>query len=131
MIKKIICALILLCLFIAIPLAVFGIKHVDIGPSFIAFMHQTSRDLEGWKINIPDIPFIPQPDMVSTGGNNILAVLQSLGYAIVSWLNFIVRFFNVCISFINACIQFIQFIFTLLKNLIAFTDTLKRIGTPA
>lgn len=130
MIKKIIFALILLCLFIAIPLAVFGIKHVDIGPSFIAFMHQTSRDLEGWKINIPDIPFIPQPEQVSLDGG-FLDFLQNLGYAIVSFLNFIVRFFNVCISFINACIQFIQFIFTLLKNLIAFTDTLKRIGTPA
>lgn len=130
MVRKIILGLFLLCLFIAIPLAAIGIRHVEIGPAFIGFMNQTSKDLEVWKIAIPDIPEIPKPLEVVTI-NNPLDFLVSFGNAVITFVNFLSRIINVIISMLNMVIQFTQYVFTLVKNLIAFSDTLKRIGTPA
>lgn len=130
MIRKIILCLFLLCLFIAIPLAALGIRHVEIGPAFIGFMNQTSRDLEVWKLTIPDIPEIPKPLTVDTISNG-WDVLVVIGNTLISFVNFLSSIINVIIGMLNMVIQFTQYVFTLVKNLIAFTDTLKRIGTPA
>lgn len=130
MVRKIILGLFLLCLFIAIPLAAVGIRHVEIGPAFIGFMNQTNRDLDAWKLAIPNIPKIP--DFVyETPTNGFMEVMIGIFQGMMNFFNIIVSILNAIIGMLNMVIQFTQYVFTLLKNLIAFTDTLKRIGTPA
>lgn len=128
MIRKIILGLFLLCLFIAIPLATVGIRHVELGPAFIGFMNQTSKDLQAWKLTIPDIPNIPDIDF-KTPPNGFVEVLTGIFQGLMSFINIIITIINVFIGMLNMVIQFTQYVFTLLKNLIAFTDTLKRIGS--
>lgn len=130
MIRKIILGLFLLCLFIAIPLAALGIRHVEIGPAFIGFMNQTSKDLESWKLTIPNIPNIPD-FTYETPSNGFIEALQGIFQGMMSFFNIIINILNVFVGMLNMVIQFTQYVFTLIKNLIAFTDTLKRIGTPA
>lgn len=130
MIRKIILGLFLFCLFIAIPLAAIGIKHVEIGPAFIGFLKQTSRDLESWKLTIPNIPKIP--DFVyETPTNGFNEVMIGIFQGMMTFFNIIISILNAIVGMLNMAIQFTQYVFTLMKNLIAFSDTLKRIGTPA
>lgn len=120
MIKKMIVSMFFICLVIAIPLAMLGIKHVDLGPSFIKFLSQTSLDMEKWQLQIPNIPDIPKPPSLG-GWLDILSV-------IIDFFNFLIDLFNVIIGMFNFVLMFTQYIFTLVKNLIMFKDTLARIG---
>ena len=86
MIKKILFSLIFLCLCIAVPLALIGFKHVDLGSGFIGFMSNCSHELESFKIGIPDIPQIPKIDVLVDNGG--LEVLFNI-------LNAIIGFFNI------------------------------------
>lgn len=129
MIRKIVLGLFLLCLFIAIPLATVGIRHVELGPAFIGFMNQTSKDLQAWKLTIPDIPNIPDIDFKTPPNNGFVEVLTGIFQGLMSFINININIINVFIGMLNMVIQFSQYVFTLLKNLIAFNYTLKRIGS--
>lgn len=116
MIKKITIVSILLCLLIAIPLSILGIRKVELGPSFLAFMNTCNRDLNNFKIEIPNIPRIPSPPNL----DGFWAILN----AFISFGNFIIGVINVGITLINVVIQLIEFIIIMIKNLIAFKDVL-------
>ena len=116
MIKKIIFAGIVLCLFIAIPLALMGIQHVEIGQPFMTFMRNCNLELNQYKVEIPDIPKIPTPPNPS-GWQLILK-------AFVSFANFFVDVINVITSILSTLIQLFQFLFIVVKNLITLKDSL-------
>ena len=128
MIKRMIFGLFLFCMMIAIPLSAMGIRHVELGPSTIAFLNQTSIDLSHWQLRIPNIPQIQLiPWSVTDGvGFDILKLLYNI---IFGFINFITTLINVFIGMVNFVLMFTQYLMTLLKNLIAYSDTLKRIGT--
>ena len=65
MIKKIIAFGFLLCLFIAIPLAVVGVKKIEPGVAFQSFINSLNKHYETWKLAIPDIPTIKSIDNAS------------------------------------------------------------------
>lgn len=116
MIKNIIFSAILLCLFIAIPLAIAGVTHVDLGGPFLALLKNTSRELNDYKIAIPNIPEIPPLENVS----GFWAVIDVL----VKFVNALVKFLNFFVTIINVIIQLFQYIFLVIKNLIVFKDSL-------
>lgn len=116
MIKKIIFAAIVLCLFIAIPLALLGITHVELGQPFMTFLRNCNIELNQYKVVIPNIPDIPSPPNPS----GWLLILN----AFVAFANFFVRIINVFTSILSTVIQLFQFIFILIKNLITLKDTL-------
>lgn len=116
MIKKIIVGLFFLCLFIAIPLSLAGITRVELGGSFMALMKNTSRELNDFKVAIPNIPNIPLLDKVG-GFWEIVKILTNFINGFVNVLNFIVMI-------LNYAIQLIQFLVLLVKNLILFRDSL-------
>lgn len=116
MIKKITIVSIFLCLLIAIPLSLLGIKKVEIGPAFMSFMNTCNKDLNSFKIAIPNIPKIPSPPNL----NGFWAILN----AFISFGNFIIGVFNVGITFLNIIIQLIEFLIIVIKNLTSFKDVL-------
>ena len=125
MVKKIIFAGILLCLFISIPLALLGYKQVELGTPFLALMRSVNNDLANFKIAIPDIPTIPNiPYNSSTGDEGILEVLINLANGIINFFNAIITIINVFIQVINIIIQLIEVIVLIVKNLITFKDTI-------
>lgn len=105
-----------MCLFIAIPLSIAGVEHVDISGPFLSLMKNTSRELEEYKIAIPEIPSIPRLENVS----GFFAVVDVL----VSFINGFIKLLNFIVTIINVVIQLFQYIFLLIKNLIIFKDTL-------
>lgn len=109
MIKKIICAGILLCLFIAIPLAIVGIKKVEPGITFNAFLVSLNKHYEAWKL---DIPYISQIDLIKNASGWTLI----LNFLINVW-NIITRILNILITIINVLINIIQFICTFLYEI--------------
>lgn len=121
MIKKITVSIILVCLLIALPLALLGFKKVEIGPAFLGFMNNTVRDLDGWKFEIPTIPNIPRLDKPS----GWLIVLDWL-----IWLcNALFNVMNLAITVMNVVLYALQFIVAIIKNLITLKDTLQTNGT--
>ena len=120
MIKKIALSLILVCLFIAIPLAVVGVKKVDLGPAFIGFMRQVSATYDKWDIAIPTIPTI---DKVSENNNWFLLL-----NAFIDVVNICSRIVNILILILNVIIQLFQFICSLLWELIHLIDFGKSSG---
>ena len=116
MIKKVIFAGVVLCLFIAIPLALMGIRHVELGQPFMTFLRNCNLELNQYKVEIPDIPKIPTPPNPS-GWQLILK-------AFVSFMNFFVDVINVFTSIISTIIQLFQFIAIMIKNLITLKDSL-------
>lgn len=127
MINKMLASLIFICLCIAIPLSLMGITHVEIGPSTMAFLKQTSIDLARWKLSIPNIPDIPDVPKFSTNG--FWEVVSNILNAIIGFFNFIVALINVFIQFLNFFIAAVQYLFLLVKNFFTLRDTLARIGT--
>lgn len=131
MIKKIIFGGILLCLFIAVPLALLGYEHVTLGPSFIALMRSCNNDLNGFTIAIPNIPTIPKiPTEEGAGDQGILEVLINLANALITFVNVIITIINVAVQVINIVIQLIEFIVVLIKNLVTFKDSVQATPYP-
>lgn len=124
MVKKIILSGIVLCLFIAIPLALLGYKQVELGTPFLALMRSVNNDLANFKIAIPDIPTIPHIPSESSGGNDVLSVLINLANGIINFFNAIIMIINVLVQIINIVIQLIEVIVLIVKNLINFKDTI-------
>lgn len=122
MIHKIIASLFLVCLFIAIPLSLMGIERVELGEPFLAFMSTCNHELSQFKIEIPDIPLIPQFDDAS----GFLLVLDVL----IKFVNMIIQLINIIADVVNVVIQLLQFIFIIVKNLINFKDTLANYSIP-
>lgn len=122
MVKKIIFSGIVLCLFIAIPLALMGYKQVELGTPFLALMRSVSRDLDNFKIEIPDIPNIPHFSTIEASG--VLEVLFNILNAIINFFNVIIFLINTIVDVINIVIQLIQVIVLIVKNLINFKDTI-------
>lgn len=121
MIKRIIGFFFLGCLIIAIPLAIAGIKHVDLGGSFMTLLRNCDYDFKMVSgIEIPNIPDIPKPP--NTGG-----WWEVLG-ALIDFFNFIILLLNVVISVANVLIGLIKYIIILVKNIFTFRDTLISIG---
>ena len=116
MIKKVIFAGIVLCLFIAIPFALMGIQHVELGQPFMTFLRGCNLELNQYKVEIPSIPEIPSPPNPS----GWLLILN----AFISFANFFVKIINVMTSILSVIIQLFQFIFILIKNLITLKDSL-------
>lgn len=109
MVKKICLTLILLSLFIAIPLAIMGVKKIDLGTGFLWFMQKVDTDLAAWQVKIPNIPIIPKFEDAS-GWLVVLNFLISVWQGITVVLNIIITIFNYII-------QLIQFICTLLFDI--------------
>lgn len=116
MIKRLVLAVMLLCLFIAIPLYLLGVRKVELGTPFIAFLNRCNEDLADFTIAIPNIPSIPK----SPNLNTFWAILN----AFISFGNFIIGFVNIGITFINVVISFLEFIVIMVKNLISLKDVL-------
>ena len=121
MIKRITLVLTLVCLLIALPLALMGIKHVEIGPAFLGFMRNTVRDLDGWKFEIPSIPMLDRLEKPSGW------------FVVLDWLIWLCNaFYSICnlaIMIMNVVLYAIQFIIAIIKNLISMKDTLQSTGT--
>ena len=128
MIKKVLFSLIFLCLCIAVPLALMGYKHVDLGSGFIGFMSNCSHELESFKIGIPDIPPIPKIDFLASSGG--LEVLFNILNAIIGFFNVIINIINIGCDVINIVISLVQFIVIVIKNLIWFKDSLQNTPLP-
>ena len=122
MLRKICFALILLCLFIAIPLSLMGIHKVELGEPFLALMKAVNKDLSTYKIEIPQIPEIPG---TSTFGGAWL-ILD----VVIKFFNFMIKIINVFITLINVVIQVLQTIFLIVRHLITFKDTLANYSVP-
>ena len=120
MIKKIALSLILVCLFIAIPLAVIGIKKVELGSAFLGFMRQVSATYDKWDIAIPTIPTI---DKVSENNNWFLLL-----NAFIDVVNVFSRIVNILILILNIAIQLFQFVCSLLWEIIHLIDFGKSSG---
>lgn len=116
MIKKIVFSLLFVCLCIAIPLAIAGYTKVELGKSGLALLNITARDLENFKIEIPDIPAIPKFN-VDNGAVLVLNFLIDIVNGLSTLINFIV-------DILNIVIQFIQYVVILIKNIITFKDSL-------
>ena len=109
MIKKIALALLMLCLFIAIPLAIFGVKRIELGGAFMKFMEMVDNDFAVWKLDIPNVPKF-----------ELLA--KENGWTFL--LNFVIHVYNLFativnggITLMNIIIQVIQFICTLIFDI--------------
>lgn len=116
MIKRIIACGFLLCLFVAIPLALMGIEKVELGSPFLAFLKNCNRELNDFKIEIPNVPHIPNLDVQ----NDFLAFVN----VVINFINGLVNVINFVVMFFNVIISVLQFLFILIKNLITFKDML-------
>lgn len=120
MIKKICIALIAVSLFIAIPLALVGIKKIELGPAFMSFMNRVSADLEVWKVQIPNIPNIPK----YSDATGFLVVLNAL----IKLVNTLTSLINILSTILNVVIEVLQFMCTLLWDLRYLIDNMKSTG---
>lgn len=116
MIKKIIFTLIFVCMLIAIPLALMGIRYVNVGGPFLSFLRGASNELNQYKVGIPEIPSVPLPQE-SGGWWDVLGVLVSIANGFIGICNF-------AIMFMNTIVQLLQFVFILIRRLITLKDTL-------
>ena len=116
MIRKIIFSSIFVLLLFSISLYLFGVRRVELGSTFLSFMKNCSRELENFKISIPNIPSIPLMDEV----NGILIVVDLL----TKFFNGLINVINFIILILNTVIQVLQFLFILLKNFISSRDVL-------
>lgn len=119
MIRKMTLSIIFVCLCIAIPLAMLGYKKVELGTPFLALMSTTTRDLNNYKVQIPDIPRIP----LFENPEGILIVIQFL----IKVVNGLTALINVIILVVNYVIQILEFLVLLVRNLIQFKDSLEPI----
>lgn len=99
----------LLCLFIAIPLAIFGIKKIELGGAFLKFVEMVDKDFEVWKL---DIPNLPKFDLAKQ--ENGWTLLLNF---VIHVYNFFVTIVNGGITLMNIIIQVIQFICTLIFDI--------------
>ena len=129
MLNRMFASLIFICLCIAIPLSLMGITHVEIGPSTMAFLQQTSMDLAKWKLEIPNIPDIPS--VPSFSDNGFWEAIKNILNAIIGFFNFIVALINVFLQFLNFIIAAVQYLFLLVKNFFILRDTLASVGSYA
>lgn len=111
MIKKIILSLFLGCLFIAIPLSLAGIHRVSLSDGVISFLQNCSRELNDFKVEIPQIPKIPT---INVGFLDVL----------INFINGFVILINFVITLVNIIIQLLEFLFIIIKNLITLKDYL-------
>ena len=116
MIKRIVGVILILCVFIAIPLSAAGVQRVDIGGAFYSFLKSCAKDLEGFKIAIPNIPSIPR--MESPSG--FFAVIDVL----IQFINGISNFINFGITLSNYVIQLIEFICIIIGNFVSMRNIL-------
>lgn len=122
MVNKIILSTFLVCLFIAIPLAVMGYDHVELGAPFLALLKTTNQELQQYKIAIPEIPKIP----IFENATGFLEVVNVL----IKFVNIIVWILNAFAGIINVIIQLLQTIFLFVKALINFKDTIANTNLP-
>lgn len=109
MIKKIAISLLLLCLFIAIPLAILGVKRIELGGAFIKFMDMVDSDFVKWKVDIPNIPTF-EPAEKENGWTLLLNF-------VIHVYNFFVTIVNGGITLMNIIIQVIQFLCTVIYEI--------------
>lgn len=121
MIKKIIFSGIVLCLFIAVPLALLGYTKVELGQPFLGLMKAVSRDLNNFKIAIPEIPHIPTFEEESASGG--LEVLFNILNVIINFFNMIITLINAVVGIFNVVLQLLECIVLVIKNLITFKDS--------
>lgn len=127
MISKIVGASLLFFAMIALMLALAGIREVELSEPFMAFLNQTSIELESYKIAIPDIPRIPTMEFLYFGGNFFEVVGQIFINFIQLWVRFIngiITILNLVILVLNTIIQLLEFIFLIIKNLITMKNSL-------
>lgn len=120
MIKRIAVCCIFVCLLIALPLALMGIKKVELSGPFMAFMKDTLRDLEKWKFEIPNIPQFQMQEN-SNFWEDLLNGLKVIG-------NLFIGIYNLAINIMNVVIYIIQFFVAIVKHLISLVGNLKEIG---
>lgn len=116
MIKRVIGFALLGCCFIAIILYGLGLRKVEIGSGFLAFLQNTNRELESFKIAIPEIPLIPR--------------IQGFFVVVIDFLNAMVNVMNFVITLFNVGIQIIQFVVLLIKNFIVLGKNGWKTPTP-
>lgn len=120
MIKRIVACLLFFCLIIAIPLAIAGVERVELGGAFMALLRNTSKELNTYKIEIPNIPSIPRLNS-ATG---FMVVIDLL----ISFINGLVNLLNFVVMILNYVIQVLEFFCLLIKNLFTFRDNLQESG---
>lgn len=116
MIKNVVIALFFFDLIIASMLIAFGISKVELGAPFMAFMRQCNSELLEFKLEIPNIPKIPNFDV----GSGWLLILDFF----INVVNGLSSLINVIINILNIVIQLMQFLYIIIKNLFVFRDSL-------
>lgn len=101
--------------------------QIQLGTPFISFMNSCNRDLNSFKIAIPNIPSIPSLDAIREINNFwdvIVNLLVNIANAFFTFLNGVIKLLNFLIQIINVVIELLEFIFIILKNAIVLRDTL-------
>lgn len=113
MIKKIIVFTIPFCFIIAVALFLMGYERVELGSPFYDFMRKVSMDFENWKLQIPEIPELPNFD------GEWYSVLVEITDALIKVVNF-------TLMVVNFLIQMVQFIFTIIYEVFAMLKTFEQ-----
>lgn len=121
MIKKISLSLILICLFVAIPLALLGYDKVQIGPSGLAFLRAVDQTFKDNYYEIPDIPKIPNFEV----GTVWFTVLNFL----INVVNGLSTLINVIVDIFNVLVHIVEYLVFIVYHAITFKDSVTPITT--
>ena len=116
MIKRIIFSLFFVCLIIALPLGILGVKRVEIGLPFLTFLRETEQDCALINIQIPTVSELPTPP-VFEWYDVVLNLLKMV-------CNFFIDIYNFLVNILNALISAIKFLIILIRNLFRLKDIL-------
>lgn len=105
-----------MCLFAAFILYSLGIRKVELGQGFLAFINNCNNELNNFTIAIPNIPHIP--------------TLTGSFFLPIDFLNGIIDFLNFPIVLFNTAISIIQFLIIMLKNFIILIKEGYSVPTP-
>lgn len=126
MINKIIASTIFVSCLFAILLSINNIEGpIWFGNQFRSFIVSCNRELENFKIEIPNLTLLDIGDAPSIDESPVIwVVLWNIGNFFVSISNFLIPVLNVVISFLNVAIQLIQFAYVFIKNIGTLKDML-------
>jgi len=135
MINKIVVSFFFFDLVVATLISLYWVANnidyhqITIGPEFLSFVRSCSQELNGFKIEIPDIPDIPKIEYMTQENAQwyelVLNFLVNVVNGLVTFLNGVVNLLNFVVTIVNVIIQVLEFLFILIKNLFTMTDALK------
>lgn len=135
MINKIVVSFFFFDLVVAMLISLYWVANdisyhqITIGPEFLSFLRMCSSELNGFKIEIPDIPSIPKIEYMTQENAQwyelVLNFLVNIFNGLITFLNGVVNILNFVVTIINVIIQVLEFLFILIKNIFNMTDALK------